>query len=116
MTRIPKYELPVRITLTHEESVLGVIFVRQNQRILDMLCEPKPFFPLRTKTGMFLINKNSVLKLEVLDRDYILDNQHNFPESETKFGFETHAELESRRARNADPDMRAEGTPGGHFR
>lgn len=116
MDRIPKYEIPVRITLTQEESVLGVIFVRQDQRILDMLCEPKPFFPVSTKTGMFLINKNSVLKLEVLDRDYILDNQDNFPKSETKFGFETHAELESRRARNADPDVRAGGAAGGHFR
>ena len=100
MDHIPKYKIPVRITLAQEESVLGIIFIRQEQRILDMLCEPKQFFPVSTKTGMFLINKNSVVKVEVLEADYISQHRENFPEAEFKFGFESHAELKRRRARS----------------
>jgi hypothetical protein len=100
MDHIPKYKIPVRITLAHEESVLGVIFIRQEQRILDMLCEPKQYFPVSTKTGMFLVNKNSVVKLEVLEADYIMQNQEYFPEAELKFGVESHTELTRRRARS----------------
>jgi len=100
MDHIPKYKIPVRISLADKETVLGVIFIRQEQRILDMLCEQKQFFPVSTKTGMFLINKHSVLKVEVLEKDYILEHQEHFPEAEFKFGFETHAELTRRRARS----------------
>ena len=100
MDHIPKYKIPVRITMAQEESVLGIIFIRQEQRILDMLCEQKQFFPVSTKTGMFLINKNSVSKVEVLEADYISQHQENFPEAEFKFGFESHAELTRRRTRS----------------
>ena len=100
MDHIPKYKIPVRISLAQEESVLGIIFIRQEQRILDMLCEPKQFFPVDTKTGMFLINKNSVVKVEVLEADYIAQHRDNFPEAEFKFGFESHAELTRRRTQS----------------
>jgi hypothetical protein len=103
MDHIPKYKIPVRITMAQEESVLGVIFIRQEQRILDMLCEQKQFFPVSTKTGMFLINKQSVVKVEVLEADYITQHQENFPEAELKFGFESHAEQTRRRTRSMAP-------------
>jgi hypothetical protein len=102
MDHIPKYKIPVRITMAQEESVLGVIFIRQEQRILDMLCEQKQFFPVSTKTGMFLINKQSVVKVEVLEADYIAQHRENFPEAEFKFGFESHAELTRRRTRSME--------------
>jgi hypothetical protein len=97
MDHIPKYRIPVRISLAQEESVLGVVFIRQEQRILDMLCEQKQFFPVSTKTGTFLINKSSVTRVEVLEKDYILQHQENFPESDVKLGFESHAEMMRRR-------------------
>lgn len=102
MDFIPKYRISVRISLADKESVLGVIFIRQEQRVLDMMCEPKQFFPVTTKTGLFLINKCSVLKVEVLEKEFILNNQENFPEAELKFGFETHAELTKRRTRGME--------------
>lgn len=114
MDHIPKYKIPVRITLAQEESVLGIIFIRQEQRILDMLCEQKQFFPVSTKTGMFLINKGSVVKVEVLEADYIAQHRDNFPEAEFKFGFESHAELKRRRARSmATHSTWPVGGPGG---
>ena len=97
MDYIPKYEIPVRILLSDQESVLGIIFIRQEQRILDMLCEEKQFFPVSTKTGMYIINKKSVVKVEILDRNFVMSNRDNFPEADIKFGFETHAELAKRR-------------------
>jgi len=97
MVHIPKYMIPVRIWLAQEESMLGVIFLRQAQRILDMLCDPNPFFPVSTRAGTFLINKASVIKVEVLDTDYILAHQASFPEPVEQLGFETHAELRRRK-------------------
>jgi hypothetical protein len=101
MDRIPKYRIPVRISLVQEESVLGIVFLRQEQRILDMLCEPKPFFPVDTKTGMFLVNKLSVIKLEVLDETYIADHQESFPANDdAKHGFKSHEAIARRRAQH----------------
>lgn len=97
MNHIPKYKIPVRISLAQEESVLGVIYIRQEQRILDMLCDQKQFFPVSTKAGLYLINKTSVVKVEVLEKAYIMEHQENFPEAEINLGFETHADLKRRR-------------------
>lgn len=103
MNHIPKYKIPVRISLARDDAVLGVIFLRQEQRILDMLCDQHQFFPVSTRTGMFLINKHSVSKVEVLDRDYIQEHQENFPEADEKMGFENHAEIARRRNRQVQP-------------
>lgn len=101
MNRIPKYKIPVRISLVQEESVLGIVFLRQEQRILDMLCEPNAFFPVNTKTGMFLVNKQSVIKLEVLDASYIEAHQENFPENDdATHGFKNHEAIANRRSRH----------------
>lgn len=102
MDRIPKYRIPVRISLVQEESVLGIVFLRQEQRILDMLCEPKAFFPVNTKTGMFLVNKQSVIKLEVLDENYIAAHQENFPDNDDEtHGFKSHEAIAKRRSQHA---------------
>jgi hypothetical protein len=104
MNHIPKYKIPVRISLLQEESVLGVIFIRQEQRILDMLCDQHRFFPVSTKTGMLLLNKSSVVKVELLETDYILAHEDQFPQADEKFGFETHAEMARRRSRSVNPE------------
>lgn len=101
MERIPKYRIPVRIALVQDESVLGIVFVRQEQRILDMLCEPKPFFPVSTKAGTFLVNKQSVIKLEVLGEDYVAEHRDNFPETnDDTYDFRRHEEISRRRAQH----------------
>ena len=101
MERIPKYRIPVRIALAQDEAVLGTVFVRQEQRILDMLREPKPFFPVRTRTGLFFVSKQSVIKVEVLDEDYVAEHREDFPEdSGDSYDFRSHAQIARRRARH----------------
>jgi hypothetical protein len=100
MGHIPKYKIPVRLFLLGEGTVLGVIFVRQEQRVIDMLCDQRPFFPVNTKTGMLLVNKSSVVKIDVLESEFILQNQDAFPDVDAKLDFQTHAALAKRRMRN----------------
>ena len=101
MDHIPKYKIPVRISLLKESSVLGVLFIRQEQRVIDMLCDQRPFFPVSTKDGMLLINKSAVVKIDVLEKDYIVQNSDSFPDVDVKHDFETHAALANRRRRSA---------------
>ena len=100
----PKYKIPVRVSLVQEDAVLGIIFVRQEQRIIDMLCDQRAFFPINTKDGMFLINKSSVIKMEILDKGFIVENSHNFPGLNLKQGFEAHSAIAEHRTRSmAEP-------------
>lgn len=99
MDVIPKYRIPVRVALTQEGAVLGVIFVRQEQRIIDMLCDQRPFFPIKTKDGTFLINKSSVIKLEPLDDAFVKSHAESFPGHELEQGHEPPAAIAERRSR-----------------
>jgi hypothetical protein len=100
MGHIPKYRIPVRLSLLEEGTLLGIIFVRQEQRVIDMLCDQRPFFPVSTKTGMLLVNKSFVVKIDVLELEFILQNQDSFPDVDAKLDFQTHADLAKRRQRN----------------
>lgn len=81
MNHIPKYGFPVRIDLSGEsQSVLGVVYVRQDQRVVDMLCDGRAFFPVSTKEGLFVINKSAVTKVSVLEREKVIPNLDLFPE------------------------------------
>lgn len=100
MDHIPKYKIPVRLSLLEEGTLLGVIFVRQEQRVIDMLCDQRPFFPVSTTSGLLLVNKSSVVKIDVLESDFILQNQDSFPDVDAELDFQTHAALAKRRMRN----------------
>lgn len=92
----------MRIYLAHDDPVLGIVFVRQEQRILDMLCDERKFFPVSTKTGMLLLNKSSVVKLEVLEKQFMIQNQDNFPESDADLDPGSSAVLTKRRIRSTE--------------
>ena len=100
MGHIPKYKIPVRLSLLGEGALLGVIFVRQEQRVVDMLCDQRPFFPVNTKIGMLLVNKSAVVKIDILESDFILRNQDSFPDVDAERDFQTHAALAKRQIRN----------------
>lgn len=81
MDHIPKYGLPVRIDLGREDqSVFGVVYVRQDQRIVDMLCDNRGFFPLNTNEGLLVINKTAVTKVSVLEREKVVASLDLFPD------------------------------------
>jgi hypothetical protein len=49
---------------------------------------------------MLLVNKSSVVKIDVLESEFILQNQDSFPDVDAKLDFQTHAALAKRRQRN----------------
>ncbi len=80
MDQIPKYGLPVRVSIMGETSdLLGVVYVRQDQRVLDMLCDVRPFFPLQTKERLVLVNKAAVSLITMLDREQVEQAPDQFP-------------------------------------
>ena len=81
VTRIHKFRLPVRIHLAGEsQAVLGVVHVRQDQRIIDMLCDQRSFFPVQTKEGLLIVGKTAVTKLVVVNREKADQDPNLFPD------------------------------------
>ncbi|WP_322895581.1 MULTISPECIES: hypothetical protein [unclassified Yoonia] len=80
MDRIPKYGLPVRVSIMGETAdLLGVVYVRQEQRVIDMLCDARPFFPLQTKERLVLVNKAAVSLISMLERAQVEQALDMFP-------------------------------------
>jgi hypothetical protein len=98
MEHIPKYKIPVRIALLDDDSVLGVVFVRQEQRVIDMLCDQRPFFPVNAREGVLVVNKSAVIKVEVLEKEFVLQNSDSFPDFDVQRDFDA---LARRRPRNS---------------
>ena len=46
---------------------LGGIHVRQNQRILDVLCDERPFLPVNLRDRTILLNKSKLVQIDILD-------------------------------------------------
>jgi hypothetical protein len=64
---ISKNKLPVRVEFEGGLVKYGFVFLRNNQRALDMFCDDRRFIPLETKTGIVLINKNTILAVALLE-------------------------------------------------
>lgn len=83
MFRVHKFRLPVRIYLIGEtDAVSGVVYVRQDQRVVDMLCDPRSFFPVETRDGLVVIGKAAVAKILVVGREKVMENPDLFPEAD----------------------------------
>lgn len=81
LSHIQKYRLPVQVHLVGDTNVLlGVVHVRQDQRVLDMLCDPRSFFPVETRDGVFIINKASVTKIALARREDIERVPDGYPD------------------------------------
>ena len=81
LNRIHKFRLPVRIHLIGETNdVLGVVHVRQDQRVVDMLCDQRSFFPVQTREGLLIVGKAAVAKLFVVDREKASQDPDLFPD------------------------------------
>lgn len=78
--RIPKYKIPVRIRFADETSLVGVVFVRQGQRVLDLMCDERQFIPVVMTRGVTLANKAHVRQVDVLGMPEIADIQDALPE------------------------------------
>lgn len=76
----PKYRIPVRITFADGSTVLGTVFVRQGQRVLDLLCDDRPFLPVSTTSGTVLLNKSHIRQINVLELAEISEMEDLLPE------------------------------------
>lgn len=78
--RFPKYKIPVRIRFSDQTIIIGAVFIRQGQRVLDLMCDERDFFPVATTTGITLANKTQVRQVDVLGLPEIVDMQESLPE------------------------------------
>jgi hypothetical protein len=83
--QFPKHNVPVRMTLADGSHVLGIIYLRQGQRISDMLCDDREFFPLKSTTGVILLNKRNVMQVDVMTIDEMIDKGDLFPDMSVKY-------------------------------
>lgn len=76
----PKFKIPVRIQFADLSTIIGAVFVRQGQRILDLMCDDRPFFPVSTTSGTILVNKSHVRQINVLGLDEISEIEDLLPD------------------------------------
>ena len=83
--RHPKFGIPVRIAMSDRTQIIGLVFVRQNQRITEMLCDERVFFPIETIGGVRLLNKQHVAQVDLLPLEEILEKRDLFPEVDVQY-------------------------------
>ena len=65
-TKLTKFGIPVRIAMSDRTQIIGVVFVHQGQRVLDVLCDDRPFFPIQTTAGVKLLNKQHAAQIDLM--------------------------------------------------
>ena len=83
--RYPKFGIPVRIAMSDRTQIIGVVFVRQNQRITEMLCDERTFFPIETTGGVRLLNKQHVSQIDLMALEEILEKRDLFPDIDVQY-------------------------------
>lgn len=79
-TKYPKYCVPVKVTLENGSQHYGGVHVRQNQRILDVLCDERPFIPFKLRDRTILLNKSKLVQIDLLDMAEITEMHDILPE------------------------------------
>ncbi len=85
ITRHPKYGIPVRFALADRTQIMGVVFVHQNQRVIEVLCDGRSFFPIETLDGVRLLNKRHVVQIDLLPIKEILEQLDIFPDIDVPY-------------------------------
>ncbi len=71
---IPKYGIEVQVQLDDGTRLLGSLFVKQMQRISDLLNDPRQFLPFRNSDGTIVhLRKATIVKLVQLKQQ----TEHN---------------------------------------
>lgn len=78
--KYPKYCVPVKATLENGTQHYGGLHVRQNQRILDVLCDERPFIPFKLRDRTILLNKSKLVQVDLLEMEEISEMQDVLPE------------------------------------
>lgn len=83
--RHPKFGVPVRIAMADRTQIIGVVFVRQNQRVIEVLCDERTFFPIETVGGVRLLNKRHVAQVDLMRIEEILEKRDLFPDIDVQY-------------------------------
>lgn len=79
MFHVHKYQVPLRVTLHNDRQIFGLAHLKQSERISDMLCDARPFFPLSTRDELLLVAKSAISSVSVLKREQIDSVRDYFP-------------------------------------
>lgn len=78
--KLPKYCVPVKVTLEDGTEFYGGIHVVQGQRVLDVLCDGRSFLPFRLRDRAILLNKSKVVQFDLLEMAEITEKEDLLPE------------------------------------
>lgn len=78
--KYPKFCVPVKATLENGSQYFGGVHVSQNQRILDVLCDDRPFIPFKLRDRTILLNKSKLVQVDLLDMTEISEMADVLPE------------------------------------
>ena len=78
--KFQKLGIPVRLGMSEKELLLGLIFVRQDQRVIDVLCDGRAFIPLKTRAGFKLVNKQHIIQIDLVTPEELQNHSNQFPE------------------------------------
>ena len=85
VVRHQKFGIPVQIAMTDRTRIIGVLFVRQSQRVIEVLCDDRAFFPVETIAGVRLLNKQHVVQIDLLPIAEILENRGLCPDIDVHY-------------------------------
>lgn len=83
--RHPKFGVPVRLAMVDRTLIIGVVFVRQNQRVIEVLCDERTFLPVETTGGYRLLNKQHIVQIDLMVLDEIIDKRDQFPAVDVEY-------------------------------
>ncbi|TCP60914.1 hypothetical protein EV663_10789 [Rhodovulum bhavnagarense] len=75
-----KFAIPVRLTLADGQILNGVFYISVGERILDLLCDGRPFIPFNTTEGMSILNKSSMSRIDIVSLDELRADPSPFPD------------------------------------
>lgn len=78
--KYPKYCVPVKVTLENDSQYFGGVHVIQNQRVLDVLCDDRPFLPFKLRDRTILLNKSKIMQIDLLEMAEISEMGDILPE------------------------------------
>lgn len=81
----PKFGIPVRIAMSDKTQIMGTVFVRQNQRVIDVLCDARTFLPVETTAGVRLLNKQHVLQVDLMSLEEMAEKHDLIPDVDFQY-------------------------------
>ena len=67
--KVSKTKIEVEVVLNDGARLLGSLFIKQMQRLSDLLNDPREFLPVQTPEGLFVhLRKSTIAKVTQLDQ------------------------------------------------